>query len=260
MSSLHLSLSLAGFFIGFLTNSLGGGGGGLFVGILTAFFNIPGAVAASSSLAMVLPTTLAGSWSHWRNGNVRLVLGIPMAAGGACGAVAGSLLSSRLPAFLYKPLFTALFIYMGFGMIQEYFKKDKTSAANSPVKPSDRWVGTAYGFFGGVLSGLLGISGTPPVIVGLMMLGCSAIQTIGTSVFVLSGISAAGFLAHLHQGDVRWGLVWPLGTGSILGGLSAPWLLSRVKRETLEAVYRPLILILTLLMTIAMIYHMVSGR
>jgi uncharacterized protein len=259
MSSLDLWLSLTGFLIGFLTNSLGGGGGGLFVGCLTAFFNVPGAVAASSSLATVLPTTLAGSFSHWRNGNVRLGFGLPMAAGGIGGAVAGSLFSSKLPAFLYKPLFTALFIYMTVELGLKYFKKKKPPTPKSKTRTADRWEGAAYGFFGGVLSGVLGISGTPPVLVGLTMLGCSAIEIIGTSVFVLVGISAAGFLAHLHLGDVRWGLVLPLAAGSMTGGLTAPWLVSRVKRETLEAVYRPLILVLTLLMTGTMIYRLVRG-
>ncbi len=260
MSHLDLGLALTGLFIGFLTNSLGGGGGALFTGCLTAFFNMPGAVAVSSSLATVLPTTMAGSWSHWRNGNLRLAFGLPMAAGGIVGAVAGSLLSSKLPAFLYKPLFTALFIYMSVELGLKYFKKKKPAPVNAPVRTAELWEGAAYGAFGGVLSGILGISGTPPVLVGLTMLGCSAIETIGTSVFVLVGISAAGFLAHLRLGDVQWGLVLPLAAGSILGGLSAPWLVSRIRRETLEAVYRPIILILTLLMTVTMVYRWVKGN
>ena len=260
MSSLDLSLALTGFLIGFLTNSLGGGGGGLFVGILTSFFNIPGAVAVSSSLATVLPTTIAGSWSHWRNGNVRLALGLPMAAGGVGGAVAGSLLSSKIPPSLYKPMFAVLFLYMTVEMIRKYFKKEKPAAPDAPVQSSDRWKGVAYGVFGGVLSGVLGISGTPPILIGLMVLGCSVIQMIGTSVFVLAAISAAGFLAHLHLGDVRWSLVLPLASGSILGGLSAPWVISRVKRETLEAVYRPIVMVLTIAVTAVMIFKLIRGN
>jgi uncharacterized membrane protein YfcA len=260
MSSLDLSLSFTGFFIGFLTNSLGGGGGGLFVGILTSFFNIPGAVAVSTSLATVLPTTIAGSWSHWRNGNIKLSLGLPMAAGGIGGAVVGSLFSSKIPPSLYKPMFAALFLYITVEMVLKYFKKEKPKPPNTPVQSSDRWKGVAFGVFGGVLSGVLGISGTPPILIGLMVLGCSVIQMIGTSVFVLAAISAAGFLAHLHLGDVHWNLVLPLASGSVLGGLSAPWVISRVKRETLEAVYRPIVLVLTLLVTGVMIYRLVSGR
>jgi uncharacterized membrane protein YfcA len=258
LHSLNYSLIPTGFLIGFLTNSLGGGGGGLFVGILTAFYNIPGAMAASSSLATVLPTTLAGSWSHWRNGNVRLALGLPMAAGGILGAVGGSLLSSRIPAFLYKPLFAGLFVYMSVQMLAKYFHKKK-GEPEPPVKQNQKWAGVGYGVLGGVLSGILGISGTPPVIVGLAVLGCTAIHIIGTSVFVLAGISAAGFLTHLRVGDVQWDLVLPLAGGSILGGLTAPWLLSRMKKETLEVFYQPLILILTLAMTFAMLYRLLKG-
>ncbi|WP_231551400.1 hypothetical protein [Methanobacterium sp. SMA-27] len=43
---------------------MGGGGGGLFVPILTLVFGIPTQVAIATSLASVLPTTLMGAFSH----------------------------------------------------------------------------------------------------------------------------------------------------------------------------------------------------
>ncbi len=258
MHSVNFSLLPVGFFIGFLTNSLGGGGGALFVGVLTAFFNVPGAIAASSSLATVLPTTLAGSFSHWRNGNIRLALGIPMAAGGVAGAVGGSLLSSHIPPSLYQPLFAALFVYVSVQMLLKFFRKKKAKAEPA-VKGQQEWIGVGYGVFGGVLSGVMGISGTPPILVGLAVLGYSALHIIGTSVFVLTAISAAGFLTHLRAGDVQWAVVLPLAGGSILGGLAAPWVVSRVKKQTLEAVYQPIILILTLSMTFALVVKLFRG-
>ncbi len=48
------ALPIVGFLIGLLIISLGGGGGGIYVGILTAFFNIPPAIAAATSLATII--------------------------------------------------------------------------------------------------------------------------------------------------------------------------------------------------------------
>ncbi len=47
-------LPLFGFLIGLLVSMLGGGGGGLFVPVLTLIFGIPTQVAVATSLASVL--------------------------------------------------------------------------------------------------------------------------------------------------------------------------------------------------------------
>lgn len=77
--------------------SLGGGGGGIYVGILTAFFNVPPAIAAATSLATIIPTTTIGTISHWKAGNVNRTLGLIMISGAGVGAIVGSLCSDFLP-------------------------------------------------------------------------------------------------------------------------------------------------------------------
>jgi uncharacterized membrane protein YfcA len=62
-------LPLFGFIIGLLVTALGGGGGSLYVPILTLFGVTP-QVAVATSLATVLPTTAAGAYSHHRMGNI----------------------------------------------------------------------------------------------------------------------------------------------------------------------------------------------
>lgn len=59
-----IALPIVGFLIGLIIISFGGGGGAFYVGILTAFFNIPPSVAASTSLATMIPTTATGAFSH----------------------------------------------------------------------------------------------------------------------------------------------------------------------------------------------------
>ena len=109
-----------------------------------------------------------------------------------------------------------------------------------------RWPAVGYGTLGGLMSGLLGVSGTPPILSGLVLLGCTATEVVGTSVLVLFGISTVGFLSHLGLGDVNWTLVLELAIGTVTGAFVGPRLMRRIPRSALEAVYGPFFLIMTL--------------
>jgi hypothetical protein len=111
-----ISLPVIGFLAGFLIISLGGGGGLIYVGVLTAFFHITPAVAASTSLATIIPSTAAGTLSHWKSGNINLRLGIFMLAGGIAGAIAGSLCSRIIPVIYYNKITGVIMLYLSVRM------------------------------------------------------------------------------------------------------------------------------------------------
>src|SRR5574344_2195391 len=203
-----ITLPIIGYLIGLLIISLGGGGGGFYVGILTAFFNISPEIAAATSLATIIPTTTIGTISHWKAGNVNFKLGATMMIGAIFGAIVGALCSGLLPQKLYTKITGLLLLYLGIQMIFSYIKKVKSkfntiNQCQSTNKKSSL-IAIIYGFLGGIMSGLVGISGTTPIIAGLCALNCSAVETVGTSVFVLVGISTTGFLMHLGLGNVDW--------------------------------------------------------
>ena len=121
----YIALPFVGFLIGFLVVSMGGGGGGFYVGILTAFFNIPPAVAVSTSLATMIPSTAMGAFSHYKAGNVNLRLGLTMFAGGAAGSVAGSFCSELLPQGFYNKLTGVILLLLGISMLVSILRKRK---------------------------------------------------------------------------------------------------------------------------------------
>jgi len=249
----NITLPLVGFLIGLLIISLGGGGGGIYVGILTAFFNVPPAIAAATSLATIIPTTTIGTISHWRAGNVNLRLGLTMMVGAILGAIVGSSCSDLLPKSLYTKLTGMLLLILGVQMIVAYKKKRRQEVCQETVITLKRMNIAAlkavlYGFLGGVMSGLVGVSGTTPIVAGLTVLGCSALQTVGTSVFVLVGISITGFLMHLRLGNVSWHLVGLLAIGTMSGAFLGPVLLKQFSKKRLEQVLPPLLIVLTLVM------------
>lgn len=239
----YIALPLVGFVVGLLIVSLGGGGGAVYVGILTAFFNIPPAIAASTSLATTIPTTAVGTFSHWKAGNVNGRFGFIMLTGGVAGSIVGSLCSGFLPQNLYNKLTGFILLLLAVQMLISFLRKNRkkddaqATGRNHPKASTAGAVG--FGLLGGIMSGLVGLSGGGPIIAGLMILGCRALETVGTSVFVLFGIAATGFVTHLSMGNIDWPLVGLLTIGTIGGAFAGPLLLKRFDKRKLEKVLQP---------------------
>ena len=81
-----IALVIAGFLIGAFVAIIGGGGGVFYVPVLTIFFQVPATIAVGTSLAAVIPTTLAALLGHARHESVDFKAGFPLALGGALGA------------------------------------------------------------------------------------------------------------------------------------------------------------------------------
>jgi len=252
-------LPIVGFLVGILVISLGGGGGMFFVGILTSFFNIPPAIAAATSLATIIPTTATGSYSHWKAGNINFKYGFTMLIGGVSGAILGSLCSSLLPQDLYNKVIGIIMLLLSLQMVILYFKKRNKNRtdiekSNKETKNSIIVKAIIFGFLGGAMSGLIGLSGGGPIIVGLSVLGCSSLEIVGTSVLVLLGISITGFTMHLGIGNVDWQLVGLLLIGTVSGAFIGPLLLKRIDTVKMEKVLQPILLVMVVVMGILLIF------
>ena len=234
----YIALPIVGFIVGLLIVSLGGGGGAVYVGILTVFFHISPAIAASTSLATTIPTTAVGAFSHWKAGNVNLRFGITMLVSGAVGSVIGSLCSGFLPQGLYNKLTGIILLLLALQMLISFLRKKQANTIKA----------VCFGLLGGIMSGLVGLSGGGPIVAGLMILGCPALETVGTSVLVLFGIAVTGFLAHLSVGNIDWQLVGLLAIGTMCGALAGPFLLKRADKKKLEKVLQPVLFIMIVVM------------
>lgn len=247
--SQYIALPIVGFVVGLLIISLGGGGGAVYVGILTVFFNIPPGIAASTSLATTIPTTAVGTFSHWKAGNVNWHFGLTMLIGGVVGSVIGSLCSGFLSESLYNKVTGAILLLLAVQMLVSYLrKKGNVREANQIHKKSNTVKAVCFGLLGGIMSGLVGLSGGGPIIAGLMILGCQALETVGTSVLVLFGIAVTGFITHLGIGSIDWKLVGLLTIGTVCGAFVGPVLLKRMDKKKLEKVLQPVLFIMIVVM------------
>lgn len=251
----HVALPFVGFAIGVCITSIGGGGGSLYLGVLTAFFGVTPAVAVTTSLATGLATTAMGSYAHWRAGNVNRALGFTMFSSAVAAAVAGSLISNLIPEGAYTKITGLVLLGLVAQMVYAYTRRRKYGARKPNASPTqaDTAKAVAFGAFGGLLSGVMGLSGGVLIVAGLMLLGCSSLETVGTSVFVLFGMAAVSFCMHIATGAVDWMLVVLLGSGTVLGAWASPRLLARVSKERLEVVLQPAMIVLCAIMAIMLL-------
>lgn len=246
-----------GLFVGLYVSVLGGGGGVFFVPGLTILFAVPTQLAVSTSLVSIIPTTIISTLSHQRRGNLNLRIGIVFAAGGISGSLIGACASSLISPSVLAKIFGAFCLASSIPMGIIARKRMKTSyntdGTAPPLTRKKGIAGLLLGVFSGAMSGLLGISGTPPVIAGLYVMGYPALSVVGTSAFVLIFNAFSGAVGHLMVGQLDWMLVLLLSSGAATGAFLGPLLLSKVNKATVEKLYGPFFIVPSIVLGILML-------
>jgi len=146
----HIDMSiwlilLFGAGIGLLSAALGVGGGFLLTPLLI-FSGVPPIVAAASSATQIVGTSAAGSYTHWRLGNVDPKMAGVILLGSWTGAAGGVVLARILEkgghfgtfvTFAYVITLTIVGVYMGLESIRSIRKSsgDAGHAAEPKPKP-----------------------------------------------------------------------------------------------------------------------------
>jgi uncharacterized protein len=257
-------LPLFGFLIGLFVSMLGGGGGGLYVPVLTLLFGIPTQVAVATSLASVLPTSAAGAFSHHREGNIDIHTGLILGIGGIVGTLVGAYVANMIPSILLRKILGVFTLIMMIPMVYSALKRrknnDEGKKGDEGKKESTRLTGpkrviaSFFGVAGGLMAGVFGISGTPPVVAGLYSLGLPAVLVVGTSVFVLIFNSVAGIGGYFLLGRLDLTLIILLGGGAVVGAFLGPKLLKKIDPMTIEKIYAPLLVTISLIFGLGMIF------
>lgn len=249
-------LTIVGFLIGILVVSLGGGGGLAYVGILVASFHIPPEIAASTSLATIIPTTLVGTISHAYQKNVRVKLSFMMIPTGIIGVLAGSFMMHGINPLVAKKIFGIIMLLLSIPMIISVIRPKPGSPKGKGTdifSCPNVFRSMLYGLMAGIMTGAVGLSGTAPIIIGLISLGCSTLEVVGTSLSIIFILSVAGFLTHLSLGVIDWKIIgWLLG-GTIPGALMSPWLLKKIKKEYIERFGTPILIVIILVSGILLV-------
>ena len=111
------SLLAIGLAAGFLAGLLGIGGGILIVPALVLLLGFDQHLAQGTSLVVIIPAALAGSWTHYRRGRLDLRVAAFVAVGGVVGAAIGSLSALSLDDALLQRLFAVVLIVVALRML-----------------------------------------------------------------------------------------------------------------------------------------------
>ena len=105
-----VGLAVLGLTAGFLAGLLGIGGGVLMVPAMVLLFGFDQHVAQGTSLLVIIPAAITGSYTHHRNGRLVLRDAAMLAAGGVIGAVIGSVFALSIEDGLLRRLFAVFLL------------------------------------------------------------------------------------------------------------------------------------------------------
>lgn len=112
-----LTLLAIGVAAGFLAGLLGVGGGILLVPAMVLLLGFDQHVAQGTSLVVIVPAAMIGTWTHYRRGTIRPRDALLVAAGGVVGAAIGSLSALSIDDAILQRLFAAVLLVVAVRML-----------------------------------------------------------------------------------------------------------------------------------------------
>lgn len=214
------------FAVGVIIGFIGAGGAGVMVSILTIVFDLPIHTAVGTALGAMVFTTVSGSISHFREGNVVIRPGVILGLGGMLGAIIGANLSQRVPeaalqlAAGYALWFLAFLVWLRMALGTRIATAQEGD--HYGVNRRQAAVGSGVGVMGGMASAFFGVGMAPFVQLALMtVMRLPLIQSVGTTMLALCFISVSGSLALSQHGDLSWmhliGVTIGMTAGSYVG-------------------------------------------
>jgi len=200
-----LILLAAGAGTGFASGLLGIGGGAVMVPVsywLILTMNVPPDIAIriafGTSLLVILPTVISGSWRHNKKKAVRWKTALILGSCALGGALVGATIAAHLPEKILKlgfgGLVLAVALWMGSRLMPKLRREDTEPRENF-------WLVAACGFPIGVVSGLTGIGGGVLIVAVLVLaLNFPMHIAVGTSVASIILGSLGGIVGYIVNG------------------------------------------------------------
>ena len=248
---------------------IGGGGSILTVPILVYLFQVDAVLATAYSLFIVGLTSLVGSFSHIKLGNVHwrtaIVFGIPSIIS---VFLTRSYLVPRIPdpimTFGQDPsggatlvitksvglllLFAVIMVMAAYSMIKPSKKSGTDTLSNTEdVQPQFNYpLILAEGAIVGVVTGLVGAGGGFLIIPALVLLAKLPMkQAVGTSLMIIAAKSLIGFVGDMRGNEViDWSFLGVFSSIAVVGILLGSWLSKRIPGEKLKPAFGWFVLVM----------------
>lgn len=223
----YWALALVGAAGGLLSGAFGVGGGILMVPLLIVAAGMDQRRATATSLAAIVPASIAGSITYLANGQVDLVAALFMALGGIIGSWVGAWLLRRLPITWLRWMFIALLVLVAVRMLLVVPERGGGHVGFDLLPNLALF---AIGIVVGVASGLFGIGGgTIMVPAFIAFFGMGDLMAKGTSLAVMIPTAISGTVSNTRAKlvDLREALVVGIAaTVASFAGVAVAFLLS----------------------------------
>ena len=160
--------------------------------------------ATTIALIANVPSAMVTSWTFYKNGNMDIKRGMPVAIVSFLGAVVGSYLGylfSRASenGISYIVIVSNLFMAVKFFMPSK--KKENLTAAEEKKAKTKGILALILGFIIGIECGFMGSAGGVLMLMVLtMMLGMETKLAVGTSSLVMMLVALTGAVSHVAMG------------------------------------------------------------
>ncbi len=164
-------------------------------------------IAFGTSLLVMLPTAISGTWEHNKEKAIRWKAALVLGPCGLVGALAGSSLAAQLSSGILTTVFgglvLAVALWMGLGVMPKRIKEAEEPKGNLALV-------AACGFPVGMVTGLTGLGGGTLIVPTLVLafnfpmhiaVGTSVASIIFTSLggiigYIVNGLGAPGILPY----------------------------------------------------------------
>jgi uncharacterized membrane protein YfcA len=100
-----------------LAGLLGIGGGVVMVPAMSVFFSDLSVVAKGTSVAVIIPTSIMGTWRNWKADNVDLRVAAIVGLAGIPSAIGGGIIADQMSQDLSNILFASLVLIVALRMV-----------------------------------------------------------------------------------------------------------------------------------------------
>jgi len=205
-----LLIILVGIFVGFLSGSLGVGGGTILIPILL-FLGFPFKETIGISIIQMMLTSIFGSYLNYKKGLLKIKNGLSLAIGGAVGASFSGLIIKHTPKEVLGIIFLSLVLI---AIIRFFFSV--TEVDSMPQIDNKKLF--FIGFFVGMISISVGVGGAiliTPILVGFLKYKLKT--TVSLSLFFVIFSSIAGFISQSIAGHINYKEGFIVGFASLIG-------------------------------------------
>ena len=233
------TVTLVGLAAGLLSGMFGVGGGILIVPGLVLIAKMDQRIAHGTSLAAVLPISLASLMSYWSQDKVDWSVGFWLALGAITGALLGTKLLHVLPHRTLALGFAGLLIVTAIRLFLPL-----TSGERDPLEIAAVIGLVAIGVATGILAGLLGVGGGVVMVPAMMMfLTMPSAYAKGTSVAVIIPTALMGTWRNRTKKNVDMRAAAICGVGGIPAAVVGGWISARMSDTVSNVLFASLLIV-----------------